>query len=136
MEVIEEKNYTLLNSPEILFFGPGGSILCPDIFGEPLVENEDILLVFQGVETDGYGHLYLRFFAENRSGKLLELTSTELLVNDQPTGQHLWQRFFPDTGAVILTELYEADSLRIEEPEDLHSLELSEPTKRRKNNSI
>lgn len=124
-EVIEEYSYMLLNKPETITFGPGGSIPLPDAQGRTIVNNDVLFLVFQGVETDGYGNLYLRFFAKNKSGEILELTSTELLVNGQSTGQHLWQRFFPDTGAVILTELYEAQSLRIEAPEDLHSLELS-----------
>lgn len=125
MDVMEDDSYSLLNEPELITFGPGGTILSPDILGEPLVKNEEFLLVFQETGVDAYGDIYLQFYAENRTGEIRELSSSELVVNGASAGQYLWQRFFPDTGAVIRVELYEAESLGIKTPEDIESLELS-----------
>lgn len=121
-EVMEEDSYIVRSIPETITFGPGGSITSPDILGQPLLKNDTVLLVFQGMETDAYGNIQLRLYVENRTGKMLELTSTELMINDQESGQYLWQNFFPDTSAVILVELYQTAALGIQGPGDIQTL--------------
>lgn len=124
LEIMDSETYMVLNpDQELLTFGPGGNILIPDILGQPLLARDDVLLVFQGVETDAYGFVYLKFYAENKTDKPLELFFSEPVINGKETRQYLYQYFFPDTRAVLSPELYEAADLGIAQLSDIETLE-------------
>jgi len=128
LEIFDENSYEVLNDREIYTIGPGGASSRPDSSGQILWEDSNIKLVFQGVEQDEYGFLYFRFYAEDLSGGTLELSTSELLVNGEESGQYLYQHFFPDTAAVLLIELYQADALGITDVQDVNTLTFTAST--------
>lgn len=114
MDIYDADSYDSIVSAcplEITTDWDGPHVQAMDDSGDIFYSQEGLTLIYQGWEVDEYGDYRLRFYAENGTGRYLELSSSELLFDGQESGHYLWQSFFPDTRAVIYVNLYGLDTL-------------------------
>ena len=124
LSIVDGKDYIQLNAPEDYHtFGPGGSGEAPLVSGQLLYQSEALTLVYQGAGKDAYGEWQLRFYLQNHSSEVLDVSTSELYINDEETAQYLYQQLFPNTWAVLDREIYRGEQLQLTAPEDIRTLE-------------
>lgn len=101
---VADEDYNLLTEGAFVAVGDGYQQEM-DTSGEVLFDQDGFRLIFQGWETDIYGHTTMYFYGENNTDMPLELSGTELLIDGKETGWWLWQNFFPGTRSILSARL-------------------------------
>ena len=106
IDIMEEDSYDMM--VEDCITGWGGEFR-QDLYtdGTVIYDQDGVTVLYQGWEIDEYGDTRLRFYVDNSTETILDLSSSELLIDNQGTSTYLWQRFFPETKAVVYGNLYD-----------------------------
>ena len=106
IDIMEEDSYDMM--VEDCITGWGGEFR-QDLYtgGTVIYDQDGVTVIYQGWEIDEYGDTRLQFYVDNSTETILDLSSSELLIDNQGTSTYLWQRFFPETKAVVYGNLYD-----------------------------
>lgn len=123
MELLNGLSYELLCDPQVLSFGPGGNDAISSVAGQTLYTSEDLTLLYQGAHRDEFDQWHMRFYLQNHSGTVLDVSISALYINGEEMEQYLYQKLFPQTDCVLSQEMYHADKLLLSKPQDIQTLE-------------
>ena len=103
---VTDEDYTMLT--ENILVELGSKYMQPlDDSGQVLYDQDGFRLIYAGTDEDPFGDPRLIFYAENNTGRFMELSANELLINGEESGCWLWQNFFPETKGIFYGRIHD-----------------------------